>query len=93
LLIVVCAPAITVATGVFVATMAAHGGSAVPATLLPLLMPRCRQTAATAAELVAAATALLPPPKLCCCQAATYVLIVDVVAIAVAIAVATATFS
>jgi hypothetical protein len=38
LLIVGSAPAIAVASGVFVATVAARGGSAAPAALLPPLM-------------------------------------------------------
>jgi hypothetical protein len=40
LLIVVSAPAIAVATGVFVTTVMARGGSTAPAALLPPLMPR-----------------------------------------------------
>jgi hypothetical protein len=41
LLIVVCAPTIAVANGVFIPTVAACDSSAAPAALLPLLMPQC----------------------------------------------------
>ncbi len=93
-MIVVCAPAITIAAGVFVATaVACHGSTAVAATAgaipavvtlptgcsTPPLPLRCRR--ATAADAAAAAVA--------------FVLIVIVVAIivAVSVAVAVAAFS
>jgi hypothetical protein len=46
-LIVGSAPTIAVAAGVFIATVAAHGGSAAPANLLPPLTVQCRQTSIT----------------------------------------------
>jgi hypothetical protein len=64
------APTIAVAAGIFVATVAEHGGSAAPAALLPPLMLRCRQTFAAAAKPAAAGVlpALLPPLMLRCRQ-------------------------
>jgi hypothetical protein len=63
LLIVGGAPAIAVATGVFIATMAARGGSKAPAALLLPLTPQCRQTSAAATKPAAVGVlpASLPP--------------------------------
>jgi hypothetical protein len=73
LLIVVCAPAIAVAAGVFVATVAACGGSAAPATLLPpapadaTMLPNCcRSHQAGRCWCAATPAAALPPPPSCC---------------------------
>jgi hypothetical protein len=66
LLIVGSALAITVAAGVFIATMVARGSSAAPAALLPPLMLQRRQTSASAVKLAAAG--MLPAQPLPHCQ-------------------------
>jgi hypothetical protein len=75
LLIVGSAPAIAVAAGVFVATVAVHGGSAAPAALLPPLMPRCAKLPPQLPSHLAArrphAAATLPPLPRCHRSAAT----------------------